>query len=177
MEQLRTRVHLSSPPVHQDRPRPPSGNRDPRSLTPDQLAEFAPDGTLEHHTVAALARLLWPKEHLGTCRRAQQAQDRVREIRSRLKSAGHHPNSADALIAAKFEKALEVTARAEVGDDYALVELGSDATLFGLKTELAFEQYLDDQIDRCVKRLLQLKTLKSLGVAPPPRVVEPQQAA
>jgi hypothetical protein len=62
-----------------------------------------------------------------------------------------------------------------------LVEIGEAATLDGLMKELASEERLEAMIDRCLKRLLFLRGLKSLPSAassvPLHRIAGPQKAA
>jgi hypothetical protein len=70
-------------------------------------------------------------------------------------------------------------ARKELGDKYDLVEIGEAATFDGLTKDLDIEERLDGMIDRCVKRLLLLRGLKSISTAPssapPQRVPGPRE--
>jgi hypothetical protein len=63
-------------------------------------------------------------------------------------------------------QAAEAQAREELGENYALVELGEGATLEGLANELAIQERLDAAIDRCLKRLLFVRGLKSIAIQP-----------
>lgn len=61
------------------------------------------------------------------------------------------------------------TERQEFGDHYGLVELGDEVTLEGLAKQLAILDRLDSMIDRCLKRLLLIRGLKSLPTTAVPR--------
>jgi len=52
--------------------------------------------------------------------------------------------------------------RKELGEDSGLVEIGDTATVEGLARDLEIEERLDAMIDKCLKRLLFLRGLKSL---------------
>ena len=136
-------------------------------LHQDLIAELRPDGALENDTVATIARLTWRKQNLGTIRIAERAQQRCSSIQS-------FPN-------ATTYRHVENHTRRLLGDTYELVEIGDAATLDGLMKELATEERLDIMIDRCLKRLLFLRGLKSLSSAassaPLPRIPGPQEAA
>ena len=67
-------------------------------------------------------------------------------------------------------EAAEDQARKELGERYALVEIGETATVDRLLQDLAVEERLDAMIDKCLKRLMHLRGLKSLSpVSPPPQ--------
>ena len=62
----------------------------------------------------------------------------------------------------------EQTARKELGDAYELVAAGEIVTRSRLEKELKLEADLDAHIDRCLKRLLHVRGIKSLSTAPAP---------
>jgi hypothetical protein len=68
----------------------------------------------------------------------------------------------------------ETQGRNELGELYALVEIGEEATIDGLMKELEVQERLDAMIDKCLKRLLFLKGLQSLTIestsSPAPRL-------
>ena len=86
---------------------------------------------------------------------------------------------------AKREEQMRVAedqARQELGDTYyELAELGEAATFNGLTKELEVEERLDASINRCLKRLLLVRGLKSISAAPssasPKRLPGPSRAA
>jgi hypothetical protein len=57
---------------------------------------------------------------------------------------------------------VEEQARRELGDLYELVAIGETATIEGLREELAIQEHLDAQINRCFKQLLNARGIKSL---------------
>jgi hypothetical protein len=67
--------------------------------------------------------------------------------------------------------AAENQVREELGELYSLVEMGDEATLEGLDRSLAIQERLDSMIDKCLKRLLFVRGLKSISTASssPPR--------
>jgi hypothetical protein len=145
-------------------------------LHQELICEWAPNGVLETETITSLARLLWRKKNLSTFRIAELARKRMREIQ-------------DAVIptigAAKSDEFGERTfnerhhaarnqARKELGVLCELGEMGEAATFEGLVDELAVHDRLDASIDRCIKRLLMARGLKSMSIsalpAPPGRL-------
>ena len=62
-------------------------------------------------------------------------------------------------------RAGEDQARNELGDTYELVEIGETAEVDGLLRELEIEERLGAMIDRCLKRLLFLRGLKTIPTA------------
>jgi hypothetical protein len=136
------------------------------------IAELKPSGALEDDAVATIARLIWRKQNLATCRIAELAQERRREIEYEIDS----PDGPEDIHAA-----VEDQAREEFGDTYELVKMGDAATFDGLTTELDILERLDALIDRGFKRFAQVKGLKSIltasSSAPPPRIAGPSRAA
>ena len=63
-------------------------------------------------------------------------------------------------------RAAEEQARQELGDVYKLIEIGEPSTIDGLMKELDIKERLDGLIDRCLKRLLMVRGVKSLSSAP-----------
>lgn len=111
-------------------------------------AELCPNGTFEDSVVADLARLIWRKENLGIFRTAELAQYRYLHSRS-----GRDPDAP----ANENEQA----AREELGEHYGLVEMKRCATLGYYGEELRVAERLDGMIDRCLKRLLFVRGVKS----------------
>jgi hypothetical protein len=64
--------------------------------------------------------------------------------------------------------AADKRARQELGEAYDLVEIGEGVTLDGLARQLAILERLDRSIEADYKRLLLLRGVKSLSVAPKP---------
>jgi hypothetical protein len=132
-------------------------------------AEFQPIGALEDDVVASMARYLWRKTNLQTFRLAALARHHF----ERLHDQGHRelfqsdPAEEEFRAAqASAIKQVNRQARKELGETYELVEVGDTATAGELNEILAVEEYLDSLIDKCIKRLLHIRGLKSLSSGP-----------
>jgi len=164
-------------------------------LHQDLIVELRPDGPLESDSVAAIAHLIWRKQHLGTFRIAEFAHARYSQIRSeKVPSETPPPQIFDlplgfdptwvppdpAEVKAGAEAA-KTQARNELGDYYNLIEMGETATIPQMNNEFDLVERLDGLIDKHLKRLLFLKGLKSLSStassAPLPRIPRSQKAA
>ena len=142
-----------------------------KKMHEDIIAELAPDGVLEDDIVWMIAHLVWRKKNLATPRIAELAlehESRIQIQKSRL---------ADLLEMEDYSaerrevimQATEDQARKDLGANYELVEIGEVATVDRLLQDLAVVERLDAMIDKCLKRLLFLRGLKSLK--PPLRPV------
>jgi hypothetical protein len=131
------------------------------------VSEFRPTGALEQETVESLAHLLWRKKNLVTFRRAQRAQQRVIEIQEEMIQQSDPipalPGAVDLSSIAESERAAEAKARKELRGLYPLVEMGEEATVPCLLNDLAIHERLDAMIDKCLKRLLLIRGIKSIG--------------
>jgi hypothetical protein len=163
-----------------------------RQLHQQIIAELAPVGALEDDIVATIVRLLWRKQNLATLRIAEVAREHDNRIRARKLSSFRTQDwpDIDDVTPAQREAAVQAAeeqARKELGDRYALVEIGEAATLGHLLKDLQVEERLDAMIDKCLKRLLFLRGVKSLSsaassappqpVAEPPRIPGPKKVA
>jgi hypothetical protein len=155
-------------------------------LHQDLIAEFNPSGALEDDIVATMARLVWRKQHLSTFRIAELARDYCDKLQSEerpeepLSFYGVEHRAQYVADCKAAEQAADERARHELGDSYALVELGDTATVGGLIQGLEVEDRLDSMIDRCLKRLLFVRGLKTLPAAsssPPRPLPRPSKAA
>ncbi len=118
------------------------------------VAELAPEGALEDHIVANMARFVWRRDHLGVLHLARIAQKRIDAIRRReLKLTTLESE-------AVWQKS-RAKAREELGDVCDLVEGG--ITEEEIAREIDLRAKLDDMIDKCLKRLLFVRGLKSMG--------------
>jgi hypothetical protein len=149
----------------------------------DLIAELSPKGVLEEDIVAEIARLMWRKQNLATLGRAERARERREAIRSqRAKDALAERNAANSRLSERLRYAVELSpaereaaaqaadelARAELGDDYELAKIAEIATVDRLMRDLGVRDRLDAMIDRCLKRLLFVRGLKSLPAASAP---------
>ena len=141
------------------------------------VTEWAPNGALEGDIVATMARALWRKNNLDTLRIAKLAQDRMAQIHNAMVPCIGEDAPSDQ---SKFERtfiekcrAAEQQARKELGEQYALVEMGEEATIDHLMQELQVQERLDAVVDRCIKRPLMVRGLKSMSIG---RASAPLQA-
>ena len=152
------------------------------------VAELAPSGALENDVVTTAARLVWRKKNLETFRIAQFARGRYAQIEEEKVPEEREifetfrntiPVDPDVLEGAI--RASEDQARKELGDKYRLVEIGEVATIDQLMKDLDVQDRLDAMIDKCLKRLLFLRGLKSISAAgsqaPQERLAGPSRAA
>jgi hypothetical protein len=155
-----------------------------QKLHQELISEFAPNGVLEDEIVAAMAHYLWRKKNLPTFRTAEFAQRRMTQIRDAMVPGMDMPKSDESV---EFDRtftekwrAAETQARNELGEQYALVEMGEEATVDCLMKELEVQDRLDSMIDKCLKRLLFVRGLKSISSAPAPaprpRIAGPSRA-
>jgi hypothetical protein len=135
-------------------------------LHQELIAELIPNGVLEEEIVATIAHLVWRSRHVDTFRIAERARKRMAQIRDPLIS---HADDDETFT--EQWNAAENQVREELGELYSLVEMGDEATLEGLDRSLAIQERLDSMIDKCLKRLLFVRGLKSISTASssPPR--------
>ena len=143
-----------------------------KELHQNIIAELAPVGALEEHIVWTIARLVWRKEHLATLRKGElvlEHESRIQAQKSQFEVPEMEKYSAERREATM--QAVEDQARKDLGANYVLVEIGETATMDRLLQDLAVEERVDAIIDKCLKRLLFLRGLKSLPLvssSPPP---------
>jgi hypothetical protein len=138
-------------------------------LHKELFTEFAPSGPLEWDIVATMARLMWRKQNLATYRFAKLARHRYSEITSQFDPKFEmpllikDPRTPEQIRADR--KAAEEEAKRELGEAMDFVEMGGDITFDSLLNELQLVERLDGVIDRCLKRLLMVRGLKSLSLS------------
>ncbi len=131
------------------------------------IIELTPDSALQEETVETIAHATWRRRNLATFRIAERARQRMIQIRNAMVPMDDGVPRSDK--SDDFDKtftdkwhAAESKAREELGELYALAEMGEEVTVDGLMRDLAVQERLDAIIDKCLKRLLFLKGLKSL---------------
>jgi hypothetical protein len=132
------------------------------------IAEFTPVGALEEDIVADMARLTWRKQNLATFRIAELAKRRRTQINTeKVPPLNYLDADEDERLEEerKGYRAAEEQARQELGDTYKLIDVGEAATIDGLMKELYIKERLDGLIDRCLKRLLMVRGVKSISLA------------
>ena len=155
----------------------------------DLIAEFTPDGALENDIIANMAHLVSRKKNLETFRIAELARARYAQImRERVpEDKIDYPDLMFGTVIEKVDPAVREAAmraavdqaRKELGDAYGLVEIGEIASVDQLMKGLEVQDRLDAMIDKCLKRLLFLRGLKSISrkSAPQARLAGPSRAA
>jgi hypothetical protein len=156
----------------------------------DLIAEFNPNGALENDIVATMARLVWRKKNLGTFRIAELAQARYEQLMQKVPGnrmdydfalLGKVVEEVDPAVRESALRAAEAQAHKELGDAYAFVEDGDLASVDHLMKDLEVQDRLDAMIDKCLKRLLFVRGLKSISSAstsaPRGRLAGPSKAA
>jgi hypothetical protein len=146
-------------------------------LHADLVREWTPNGVLEDEIVAS---------H-GAPRVAQEKTRNVSSCEACPAADDRNPNcdgAGDGCAGVRFPEkwhAAESQARNELGELYALVEMGEEATLDHLMKQLEVQDRLDAAIDRCIKRLLLVRGVKSMSIgstsAPPQSLPSPSKAA
>ena len=145
----------------------------------DLIVEFSPVGALEDDIVATIAHHMWRKQNLSTYRIASRANDRFSEIKSEILPDNYPSLSFDNRSPEEIEAAnqeyeaayqeAEQQAQRELGPAWDLIKIGDVATTQYLLDEMSVIDKLDGMIDRCVKRLLMVRGLKSISPAPASR--------
>jgi hypothetical protein len=134
------------------------------SLHQSLVAELAPEGALEDHIVANMARFVWRRDRLDILRIAKLAEKRVLAIRAQEREF------TTLLGDESVWKIANAKTREELGEACGLVEIGVSEEQ--LAEEIETRGKLDEMIDKCLKRLLFLRGLKSM-----PRPAAPARIA
>ena len=140
-----------------------------KELHQNIIAELALVGALEDDIGWTIARLVWRKEHLATLRKGElvlEHESRIQAQKSQFEVLEMEKYSAERREV--IMQATEDQARKDLGASYELVEIGEAATVDRLLQDLAVVERLDAMIDKCLKRLLFLRGLKSLKPPLPP---------
>jgi len=156
----------------------------------DLIAEFSPNGALENDIIATMARLVWRKQNTKTFRIAELARECFEQIK-RETVPGYvfdYPKLEFGAVNERVDpaereaaiRAAEDQARKELGDAYGLVEIEEIASADHLMKDLEVQDRLDAMIDKCLKRSLFVRGLKSISgastSAPRGRLAGPSRA-
>jgi hypothetical protein len=152
-------------------------------LHADLIAEFNPVGSMEEDIVTTMAHLVWRKQNLSTYRRAEWAKNRHSAISAKyapsydfeVPSFVDDVRSPDQIRADM--KAKEGEIRNELGDALVFIEMNEAVTIERLFEELTVFDRLDGMIDRCVKRLLMVRGVKSMSQTSAPSASRRQLTA
>lgn len=141
-------------------------------LHKDLIEDLRPDGPLENDIVATIARRTWRKQNLHTLGLAAAVRQQYAAIRSENIPAAtprvellswEIPADPAKLEAGK--KAADAQAQRELGDNYVLAKMGEEATIPKMLGDFEVEERLDCMIEKCLKRLLFVRGLKSMRPA------------
>jgi hypothetical protein len=127
------------------------------------IAEFKPAGALEENIVGEMAHLLWRRQNLAIFRIAEGSRARREQIKNEAEAIiREHPafqyyrdadedkrKRIDALLeeARERRQSAEKQAREELGDYFALTDIGEPATIEGLVKELDVKERLDSLLN------------------------------
>ena len=140
----------------------------------------------EDDIVADMARLMWRKQNLGTLRTAERAQRQWSATWGIGNPIPPFPLLCEVSEEDKEKAKQEMLVaqdrlRKELGGTFEFIEIGDAATFDGLTKELETKEHLNALIEKCLKRLLLVRGLKSVSTAPssapPQRVLGPPKAA
>jgi len=134
-----------------------------QSLRDTVISELNPIGAVEEDIVLSIARLMWRKQNLMIYRLADQARKVLSACEAEHEPepgwigtlAIGEPDRSDVLAG---QQAAREQAQKELGPAWKLIDI-SEASLLD---ELAVVDRLDGMIDRCLKRLLFVRGIKSL---------------
>ena len=153
-----------------------------KRLHRDLIAELRPQGRLEEELVADTARLLWRKQNLANYQ-IRQISPLVANALTMVFTNTLSPPKGKELDKPVFEALLQLQREKKVAEESAddkeeaattvraINDITQMATLNGLLKALEVQDRLDAMIDRCLKRLLFLRGLKS--IAPPDSSASP----
>lgn len=130
----------------------------------DLVAEYSPDGPSECDIIRTIAVLIWRKKNLETLRMAALARGRLLNVVDEMVAAKFpdQPNTTTHLEFEKIVAAAKEQVCEELGDVRALLELGEAASFDSLSKVLDLEERLGGMIDKCFRRLLYARGLKSM---------------
>jgi hypothetical protein len=152
-------------------------------LHKDLIAEFNPVGRLEETIIETIARLTWRRQNLSTYRAAEHARIQYLEIQRRQADARDWANSdeekaeyvdlwtrlvnspAYARFNAQLRGEMQQTRRKMGTAAYSLATIPNVGSIESLLQELSIIDRLDGMIDRCLKRLLFVRGLKSISAS------------
>jgi len=143
-----------------------------KKLHEDLIAEYIPSGRHEEDLIENLAHLIWRKQNLLTYRLVERAKVMHASIYSEANAAAQRSPDFSMLMGPSTHsqeeiralyKAADARAQNEMGSALELVNLGEIGTTDYLMKELDVHDRLDGMIDRCLKRLLFIRGLKSIS--------------
>jgi hypothetical protein len=161
-----------------------------QKLRQDLFREFAPNGPFEEDIVDTIARLTWRKQNLLTYGMAATARRLRADIQSKYDVEPTIPSLAnwgDPRTPEQIKddrRDAEREVKSVLGDPgLELAELGDIVTLDRLFEDLSLIDRNDGMLERCIKRLLMVRGVKSLAESelpepstPPKRLPAPKES-
>jgi len=145
------------------------------------IDELTPTGPVELDIVLTIAMLLWRKQNLASFETAKLVHFRYRQILKEEIKSREAPNSPSPVKGEREEtwRAAQKQARSELGDDWDWDRFIDDdfGTIERLMKDLELVERLDAIIDKCLRRLLMVRGVKSVALAPPsepPQIHKPR---
>jgi hypothetical protein len=146
--------------------------------------ELRPNGPVELDIVLTIARLLWRKRNLASLETAKLVNFRFRQILEEEKKSRGYPHYR-MFVKGENHAALEEALRAaqtqacsELGDwDWDEFRDHDFGTIERLVKDVELVERLDGIIDKCLRRLLMVRGVKSVALAPPsepPQIHKPR---
>jgi predicted DNA-binding transcriptional regulator AlpA len=146
--------------------------------------ELAPNGPVELDIALTIARLLWRKQNLASFEIAKLLNFRycqILEEEKKRRGCSHSRMFVKGENHAALEEAFRAAqkqARSELGDwDWDQFRDDDFGTIGRLMKDLELVERLDASIEKCLKRLLMVRGVKSVALAPPseaPQTHEPR---
>jgi hypothetical protein len=134
------------------------------------FAEYEPNGPTEEEIVEEMSRLMWRKQNLVTYRLADEAKARHSSIYSALSPplifpmlGTHEEETRSPEELRDLRRQADQRARTELGPWLEIVEIGDVATTDHLLNEFAIIERINAMFDRCLKRLLMVRGIKSIS--------------
>jgi hypothetical protein len=129
----------------------------------DLRSDLCPKGAMEEDVIISIARLIWRKQNLKIFSDIQAAREDFLERLDRVlnKAEAEEIASRDA----DRERDLEEIRAGMSRTDWTLHNSAGELTLDSLCKELEVIDRIDGMIDRCFKRLLLVRGVKSLSVS------------
>jgi hypothetical protein len=139
------------------------------------VAEYKADDPIDQDIVTNIARLIWRKQNMASYGLAAAAHARVEKIngelipRQRTKYTVSLPSYEEPVGEPPTPEEIRAGAAAakeqihkELGEFAKLAEMSGSLTFDNLHKELSLIDRIDGMIDRCLKRLLFIRGLKSI---------------
>ena len=134
----------------------------------DLVDELKPVGALEKDQVDTIARLTWRKRNVATLHIAMLAKRRMADASQQYTRSSFELALLDgALIPVETIAAAQENVRKEFSGIYDFEAVGAEVSLDTLARDLDVSERIDGLIDKCMKRLLFLRGLKSMSSGGP----------